>query len=79
MGVRTQAAQGAHSGLPELVVDYTEIGLATRFVVPVTRTERTPLRVGTHVMLIGDSVQPREARVRGLCGRTHVDLEIVKK
>ncbi|MCP3991660.1 MAG: hypothetical protein GY724_21485 [Actinomycetia bacterium] len=39
--------------------------------------QRSQLEEGSSVLLVGDSVDPVKAIVRGFCGSTEVDVEIV--
>jgi DNA-binding transcriptional ArsR family regulator len=61
---RHRTARGKATSAVEIVADFSEVGLARRFAVTVTARERQYLSVGCTVVLIGDSVDPLEARVR---------------
>ncbi|MCP5031623.1 MAG: hypothetical protein GY939_07435 [Actinomycetia bacterium] len=61
----------------ELVVDYSMVGRSKRFHVTVDICQRSQLEEGSSVLLVGDSVDPVKAIVRGFCGSTEVDVEIV--
>lgn len=50
----------------EVFVDYNHIGHACRFRTRLFRSEREGLSVGDTVLVIGDSVEPRQARVIAL-------------
>ena len=50
----------------EVFVDYNHIGHACRFRTRLFRSEREGLSVGDVVLVIGDSVEPRQARVLAL-------------
>ena len=50
----------------EVFVDYNHIGHACRFRTRLFRSEREGLSVGDIVLVIGDSVEPRQARVIAL-------------
>ena len=62
----------------EVFVDYNHIGHARRFPTRLFRSEREALEVGEVVLVAGDSVEPRQARVIELSndGR-EVELEFV--
>ncbi len=47
----------------EVFVDYNHIGHASRFRTGLFRSEREGLEVGDVVLVVGDAVEPREARV----------------
>jgi hypothetical protein len=64
--------------MPEIVVDYTEIGLAKRFMVPVTASDRRRIGDQPSVRLIGDSVEPVVAHVVSWSGHGAVEVEIVE-
>jgi len=50
----------------EVLVDYSRIGHADRFRIRLFRSEREGLSVGDIVLVVGDSVEPRQARVMAL-------------
>lgn len=52
--------------MAEVFVDYNQIGSAKRFVIPLFLEERQGLRCGDHVLVRGDDVAPREAKVLAL-------------
>jgi len=60
-----------------LVVDFAAVGLARRFLVPVTTRERAQLSIGSHVVLLGDSVEPVEALVQGFDEPSYVEVELL--
>jgi hypothetical protein len=64
--------------MPELIVDYTEIGLAKRLMVPVTASERRRIGDQPSVRLIGDSVEPVVAHVVSWFGHGAVEVEVVE-
>jgi hypothetical protein len=64
--------------MPEIIVDYTEIGLAKRFMVTVTASDRKRIGDQTSVRLIGDSVEPVVAHVVSWSGHGAVEVEIVE-
>jgi hypothetical protein len=64
--------------MPELIVDYTEIGLAKRFMVPVTASDRRRIADQLSVRLTGDSVEPVVARVVSWSGHGAVEVEIAE-
>jgi hypothetical protein len=47
----------------EVFVDYNHVGHACRFRTRLFRSEREGLEVGDVVLVVGDAVEPREARV----------------
>lgn len=47
----------------EVFVDYNHIGHACRFRTRLFRSERQGLMVGEVVLVVGDAVEPRQARV----------------
>jgi hypothetical protein len=47
----------------EVFVDYNHIGHARRFRTRLFRSERDGLRVGDKVLVVGDAVEPRHAKV----------------
>jgi hypothetical protein len=50
----------------DIFVDYSKVGLVTRFSAPVFRHELEQLAVGDQVTVIGDDVEPREAVVTAI-------------
>jgi hypothetical protein len=50
----------------EIFVDYNHIGCASRFRTRLFRSEREGLQVGDVVLVVGDAVEPRQARVVAL-------------
>ena len=61
-----------------MLVDYNHIGHGCRFRTRLFRSEREGLGVGDIVLVVGDSVEPRQARVVALTddGR-EAELEFV--
>jgi hypothetical protein len=47
----------------QVFVDYNHIGHACRFRTRLFRSEREGLEVGDIVLVVGDAVEPRQARV----------------
>lgn len=47
----------------EVFVDYNHVGHACRFRTRLFRSEREGLKVGDIVVVVGDAVEPRQARV----------------
>lgn len=64
--------------MPELIVDYTEIGLAKRFMVPVTASDCRRIGDQPSVRPIGDLVEPDVAHVVSWSGHGAVEVEIVE-
>lgn len=52
-----------------IFVDYSRVGYATTFTIPLMRHERAQLEVGDVVTVVGDAVAPMAAKVEA------VDLE----
>lgn len=77
MAQSVAASPTRSAGLTEISVDYALVGLATRFAVPVTRSERSQISVGDEVTLVGDTVEPRSAVIRGWCDEWTIDVEFV--
>jgi hypothetical protein len=50
----------------EMFIDYNHIGHGCRFRIRLFRSEREGLGVGDIVLVVGDSVEPRQARVIAL-------------
>jgi hypothetical protein len=74
---RHRPLRGKLAAAVEIVVDFSEVGRARRFMVPVTARERQHLSIGCTVVLIGDSVDPLEARVRTLGESSMVEVELL--
>jgi hypothetical protein len=64
--------------VPELTVDYSEIGLAKRMIVPVTASDRKRIGDQPSVRLIGDSVESVVAHVVSWSGHGAIEVEIVE-
>lgn len=62
----------------EIFVDYNHIGHACRFQTRLFRSEREGLEVGDVVLVVGDAVEPRQAKVVGLTdGGREAELEFL--